>query len=315
MTISTKRPGRTGHAALRAVAAAWLVAFFLLSVGGVRLAAQDQAPGGIQAGSHCLWRVQSETTSVYLVGSVHLLKADNYPLSPAIEKAFRDSQRLVLELKLDDVNPQNQGTILAKGRLDPGTTLEGIVSPKTYGMLRERVKQVGIPVQALDPFKPWVAALMLTTLKLKQLGYDPQYGVDHYFTRKAKQEGKEISGLETFEFQIDLFDRLSLPEQESLLLQTISELDVMEREFNDLVRAWVQGDTAALEKILLASFRDFPEIYRRMVVDRNRAWAGEVEKMLAGNEKTIVVVGAGHLVGKEGLAELLRAKGYAVEQQ
>jgi uncharacterized protein YbaP (TraB family) len=213
------------------------------------------------------------------------------------------------------VNPQDQGTMLAKGRLDPGTTLEGIVSPKTYGLLRERVKQVGIPVQALDPFKPWVAALMLTTLKLKKLGYDPQYGVDHYFTRKAKQEGKEISGLETFEFQIDLFDRLSLPEQESLLLQTISELDVMEREFNDLVRAWVQGDTAALEKILLASFREFPEIYRRMVVDRNRAWAGEVEKMLAGNEKTIVVVGAGHLVGKEGLAELLRAKGYAVEQQ
>src|SRR5215471_4026210 len=176
--MNTKGPGRTRPAALRAGAAAWLVAFFLLCVWGARLAAQDRAPDGIQAGSHCLWRVQSETTSVYLVGSVHLLRADNYPLSPAIEKAFRDSQRLVLELKLDDVSSQDQGTILAKGRLDPGTTLEGIVSPKTYGLLRERVKQVGIPVQALAPFKPWVASLMLTTLKLKQLGYDPQYGVD-----------------------------------------------------------------------------------------------------------------------------------------
>ena len=301
--------------ALRARAAGWLVVLFLLCGWGARLAAQEQAPGEIQAGSHCLWRVQSGANAVYLVGSVHLLKAANYPLSPAIEKAFSESQRLVLELNLDDVNPQVQGTMLAKGRLDPGTTLERIVAPKTYGLLQERAKEIGIPVQALDPFKPWVAALTLTTLKLKKLGYDPQHGVDQYFTRKAKQEGKEISGLETFEFQIDLFDHLSLPEQESLLLQTINELDVMEREFNNLVAAWDRGDTSALEKILLASFREFPEIYRRMVVDRNRAWVGEVEKMLARNEKAMVVVGAGHLVGKEGLVELLRAKGYAVEQR
>ncbi len=313
--MKTGRADTKRHTTLRVRAGAWLVVVILFCGWGARLAAQDQPPGEIRPGRHSLWKVQSGTHVVYLVGSVHLLKAANYPLSPAIEKAFSESRRLVLELKLDEVNPQAvQEAMLAKGRLEPGTTLKGIVSPETYGLLQRRAKEIGIPVQALDPFKPWVVALTLTTLKLQKLGYDPQHGIDQYFTRKAKQEGKEISGLETFEFQIDLFDHLSLSEQEALLLETMNELDVMENEFNNLVEAWVQGDTSALEKILLASFREYPEIYQRMVVDRNRGWMGEIGKILMRNEIAIVVVGAGHLVGREGLVELLRAKGYEVEQ-
>jgi uncharacterized protein YbaP (TraB family) len=286
----------------------------LLLCGFAELGGQEQAAQEL-ARRHCLWRVQSGTGTVYLLGSVHLLKAEHYPLSAVMDRAFAESRRLILEVKLDAVKPQvMQETVLVKGRLGPGQTLQGLLAPAHYALLSERAAAMGVPPQALDQFKPWMAALTLTTLKLRQLGYDPRYGVDQHFTRKAQEQGKDIQGLESFEFQFNLFEQLPSGLQEQLLLQTLEEMTVIEKQFESLIRAWIHGDGADLEKILLASFRGYPEIYQRLVVDRNREWLGQIEKFLALSDTTMVVVGAGHLVGREGLVELLRAKGYGVEQ-
>ena len=291
------------------------VLFLLLHGGATQLGAQEQATQEVRDRRHSLWQVRSPTSTVYLLGSVHVLKAEHYPLGRPIEKAFNDSRKLILELKLDTLNPQLvQESMLVKGRLEPGQTLQKLLAPTTYALLKRRAEGMGVPVQALEPFKPWVAALTLTMLKLQQLGYDSRHGVDQYFSRKAQQEGKEILGLESFEAQINLFEHLLLPVQEAFLLQTLKDLEVMEKQFQSLLDAWMRGDAPALEKILLASFREYPEIYQRIVVDRNREWLAQLEKILAQNENAMVVVGAGHLVGGEGLIELLRAKGYGVQQ-
>jgi uncharacterized protein YbaP (TraB family) len=222
---------------------------------------------------------------------------------------------VTLELLWDDINPQVvQTAMLTKGRLEAGGSLKSRLAPDSYDLLKRRAEELGIPVEGLDSFKPWVVALTLTTLKLQKLGYDPQYGVDRYLARKAQQAGKELSGLESFDFQIHLFDQLSPDEQEKLLLQTLRDFEVVEKEFVRLVDAWVAGNTAVLEKILLASFRDFPEIYVRMVVERNRRWLVELERILERDEVTLVVVGVGHLVGSESLVAMLKNQGYGVEQ-
>jgi uncharacterized protein YbaP (TraB family) len=290
----------------------WLMLAFLL-YGLAGLGAQEQTAELPER--HCLWRIQSPTGTVYLLGSVHVLRAEHYPLSAVIERAFAESRRLILEVKLDAVKPQRmQETILVKGRLAPGQTLKEVLAPAHYAQLSERAAAMAVPIQALDPFKPWMAALTLTMMKLRQLGYDPRHGVDQYFTRKAQEQGKDIEGLESFEFQFNLFERLPARLEEQLLLQTLEDMDVIEKQFDSLIRAWRRGDSEGLEEILSASFRGYPEIYKLLVVDRNREWLGQIEKFLAQNETTMVVVGAGHLVGREGLVELLRAKGHRVEQ-
>jgi uncharacterized protein YbaP (TraB family) len=304
---------RTGTGRLL-FAGSWLI-FLLLFFERVAQPGTQESTPGTRTGKHCLWKIQSKTNTVYLLGSVHVLRAEHYPLSPVIERVFHDSRKVTLELLFDDINPQVvQTAMLAKGKLEAGGSLKTTLAPDAYGLLKRHAEELGIPVESLDSFKPWVVALTLTTLKLQKLGYDPQHGVDRYLARKAQQAGKEISGLESFEFQIHLFDRLSPDEQEKLLLHTLRDFEVVEKEFARLVGAWVEGDTAVLEKILLASFRDFPEIYARMVVERNRRWLDELERILGRDEVTLVVVGAGHLVGSESLIAMLKNQGYGVEQ-
>ncbi|MGH7845003.1 MAG: TraB/GumN family protein [Candidatus Binatia bacterium] len=311
------KPRTTGTQKWARILGAAGTAFFLLLHGGEpRFAAQEQATQELRERRHSLWQVRSPTSTLYLLGSVHLLKPEHYPLGRPIEEAFDDSRKLVLEIRLDNLNPQVvQGSMLAKGRLEPGQTLQKLLAPTTYALLKRRAEEMRVPVQALEPFKPWVAALTLSMLKLQQLGYEARHGVDQHFARKARQEGKEILELESFEAQINLFEQLLLPVQEAFLLQTLKDLEVMEKQFQSLLDAWMRGDAAALETILLASFREHPEIYRRIVADRNRGWLAQLEKILAQNENAMVVVGAGHLVGEEGLIELLRARGYGVEQR
>ncbi|HWP57680.1 MAG TPA: TraB/GumN family protein [Candidatus Acidoferrales bacterium] len=311
MRSEAHRRGQSWRAGLlRAGLALWL----LCGLGQPQPHAEEQAAAARQERSS-FWRVRSGKGTVYMLGSVHLLKPEHYPLSPAIEKAFASSARLVLEVNLDTVNAEGvQQAVLARGRLEPGQTLRSVLRPASYALLKQQAEAMGVPLQALETLKPWLVALTLTTVKLRQLGYDPEHGIDRYFLRKAKEQNKQILGLETLEFQVGLLDQMTPRLQELFLLQTLEDLDVLEQQFARLVDAWKQGDAAGLEKILMASFKEYPEVYERMVVDRNRKWLAEVEKLLEGDESALVVVGAGHLVGKEGLIELLRARGYAVEQ-
>ena len=263
-----------------------------------------------------LWKVSKGPSSVYVLGSIHYLRSENYPLKKAILDAFETSKRLVLEIDLNATSGEAaQRVMLEKALFRDGTSLPQNISAETYQLAAERAAQLGIDIGIFNPMKPWFAAMNLIAIKLKALRLDPRRGVDQYLAGEAKRRGKPTSGLETVEFQIGLLDQLSKKNQEAMLRETVRELDLLDRNIDEIVRAWIEGDEAVLAKLLLAGMVEFPEIHQKVIVERNRRWAPEIEKLLEQGSGALIVVGAAHLVGPDGVIEMLKTKGYSVEQK
>lgn len=265
-----------------------------------------------------LWRVSSadSSNSLYLAGSIHLLKRTHYPLKKVIEDALNDSNKLVLEIDLQSSTAeQAQALTLAKGIYRDGTNLQQHIAAETFSLLEKRAKDLGFDSRMFNPMKPWVAALTLTALKLQKLGFDPNYGVDQYLAGRARDKGKPTAGLETLEFQIGLLDQMAKAEQESMLLQTLKDFDRLDGYVEDIVQSWAKGDTRAVEELLHAGAKEFPDLHEKLYLARNRRWLPQIERLIEQGGNSMVVVGAAHLVGKEGMIELLKQKGYKVEQQ
>jgi len=254
-------------------------------------------------------------TSVYLVGSVHLLSKDYYPLSPALDAAFKDSDLLVEEIDMGDMQePETQLRLLTQGMLPAGQSLDNVVSADTFALMSKTVTGMGLPVEPLRQFKPWSLALTLMSLTWANAGFDPNLGLDKHFYDLARTEQKLIQGLETIEFQISRFDEMSAPLQDRLLAETLREMSTATETVTKLADAWRSGDLEGIERLALQDLRQEPEIYKRLLVDRNRNWLPKIEALFNRRGRAFVVVGAAHLVGQDGLLQLLKGKGYAVEQ-
>lgn len=262
-----------------------------------------------------LWRVRSEKNSIYILGSIHFLPKGSYPLKKSMEEAFDAAKKLVFEIDLQSATPEKaQQITIEKGLFRDGATLQQSISKETYDLTERRARDLGVDLRAMSPLKPWLAALTLTTLKLQKLGFDPASGVDRYLAERAKRSGKPTGGLESLEFQIGLFDGLSRRDQEMMLRETLKELELLDQGIERIMRSWFSGEVGAIEELLLAGMREYPEVYEKIIVERNRRWLPQMEKLLAQGESALVVVGAAHLVGKEGVIELLKQRGYTVEQ-
>jgi uncharacterized protein YbaP (TraB family) len=263
-----------------------------------------------------LWRVSNQEHSIYLLGSIHYLKKENFPLHKAILDAFNASKSLVLEIDLNRVSPQAaQRVTLEKAIYRDGETLQQNVSQQTYQLTEQRAEALGIDMKIMAPMKPWFVALTLMAIKFQQIGLDPNLGVDHYLAGRAKSSGKTTSGLETLEFQVGLLDQMSKRDQESLLRETVDELDLLDENLNRIVQSWLKGDSDSLAALLLAGMKEYPELHEKMILDRNRRWIAQIEKIIAQGGGAMVVVGAAHLVGKDGVIEMLKARGYRLEQR
>lgn len=287
----------------------WTVCVVLLAVASLasQLNAEEKS---------FLWKVKSDKGAIYLLGSIHYLKRENYPLKKSIQAAFDHSRTLVLEIDPQRETPeQAQRVMFEKALYRDGTTLRQNVSPETYRLVEQRARELGIDLAQMNRFKPWFVALSLTSAKLQKMGFDSSFGLDRYLAAQAKNGGKTIRGLETLRFQIRLLDQFSPSEQDSLLRQTLKELDLLDKNVEAIIQSWNSGNADALERLLLAGMKDYPDVYKKIVIDRNRRWLPHVVKMLKQGEKALVVVGAAHLVGKQGLVELLKQRGYNLEQQ
>ena len=262
-----------------------------------------------------IWKASRGQSVVYLVGSVHLLSKDYYPLSPALDKAFKECDLLVEELHLGQMaQVESQMTILMRGMLPAGQTLDKVVSPATFKLVSERVKSLGLPIEPLTRFKPWALALTLLGLEWQAAGFDAELGLDKHFFDQAVAAGKEVQGLETIEFQISRFDEMTMEEQDRMLASTLRELETEKAAVTTLADAWKAGDAATVEKIVLQELRKEPGMYRRLLVDRNKDWIPKIEALFSRKGRSFVVVGAAHLVGPDGVLALLKAKGYKIEQ-
>ena len=154
----------------------------------------------------------------------------------------------------------------------------------------------------------------MTALQLQKLGFDPNYGVDRYLVERAVKSGKTIVGLETVAFQIGLIDQLPESDQESMLRQSLKEMDLLDRGLDQIVRAWSTGDVHYVGGVVTERYAEYPAVHQTVIVDRNRRWLPRIEKMIELGESMLIAVGAAHLVGKDGVIELLKARGYTVEQ-
>lgn len=263
-----------------------------------------------------LWHVSRDDKGIFLLGSIHYLRKDHYPLNPAILNAFDSSSRLILEIDLNQTPADAvQRMTLEKATFPNGGSLLQTVSPDTFDLAARRAKELGVDIRALNPMKPWFVSLTLLAIKLQSMGLDAQFGVDRYLAERARRGGKPIGGLETLEFQLGMFDQLSQREQESMLRETVSELGRLEQKIHEIVQSWLKGDGDRLAALLLAGSDEYPELHQRIVVDRNRRWLADIESLLQQGGGAMVVVGAAHLVGQDGVVEMLKAKGYTVEQR
>jgi len=266
---------------------------------------------------HFLWSVRDAKGSVaHLLGSIHVLTPDFYPLSPAVEAVFDKSKVLVEEVDIDEMsNPTTLLPILAKAMFTDGTTLEKAVSPATFAEVKKRADKAGLPMIALSRMKPWMAAVALTAPILKAAGYDAELGVDKHFFDKAKKSNLERRALETVAYQLDRFDSLSPAMQETILKATLDDLDTQLTNVKEVANAWAAGNTTTMERLMLTAMLESPELYQKFLVARNQNWMAPIEKCLLENSGCFIVVGAAHLVGPHGLPTLLQKKGYVVTQQ
>ena len=264
---------------------------------------------------HFLWSVEGRKATVYLLGSIHLLKKDSYQLPAAIDTIFSCCNKIVFETDLDGMKkPEAQNKMMTLGMYPAGQTLEKNISEDTYTLLRESLQDSGIPIQRFEQFKPWFIAINLAGLELERMGFDPALGVDRQFFDRAKKDGKEMLYLETNEFQINLFGRLNRQKQEILLRQTLQELDIIETRFQEMIHAWRTGDYELFNSIISKSFHEYPYLYNRLFVRRNRNWVPEITKLMNQQGDALIIVGAGHLVGKDSVINLMKKRGYKVNQ-
>lgn len=264
-----------------------------------------------------LWEVSPATSTVYILGSIHFAKEDFYPLDETIEQVFDKSDILVVEINVTEADQFKTQELLNKiGLYFGGETLEKHLSKETLKLLKLRLNKLGISIEQVNKYKPWSLALNLVTLEFQRLGFSPQYGIDVYFLKKAKGS-KKILELETFDYQINLLNNFSDYEQDLFLLETLVGFDNFESEIDKVIDAWSSGDAEIMEGILTKSLIECPQllsIYEKFLYERNRNMVSKIEKFLKTGENYFIVVGAAHLIGKNGIIQLLKQKGYVVKQ-
>lgn len=270
-----------------------------------------------QTGKNFLWKVEGEAGGVaYLLGSLHVLTPEWYPLSATINQAFAESKTLVEEIDFDEASdPTLMMAALARAMLTDGRTLDQIVAPEVFAEVKRRAEKSGLPVVALQRMKPWLVAITLMAPTLQAAGFKPELGVDRHFFDRAKASGMKRRALETLAYQLDRFDQLSPSLQEDLLKTTMEELDIAVAGVTEMAQAWAFGNVASMEKMTLAALQESPELYKRLLLERNTNWVPHIESCLKEKTGCFIVVGAAHLVGPDGLPTLLGKKGYKVTQQ
>ena len=285
-----------------------LVVLCLLSFAIVGRAQADGA-------HHSLWVVKGHGNQMVLLGSVHMLRPDASGLPAEALQAYEHSAALVMEVDLNSVKPEDMMLSMSTlGMLPQEQTLEQALGPELYARFSTQAAKDGLDVAMLARMQPWMAALMLDQMQMTRLGYASALGVDEQLAQRAAADHKRIVGLETMDEQLGLFAHLSLAQQQRYLRYTLDEHERAADELTAMVAAWQAGDTRSLENLLAEGFRDFPDLYRTLTAERNHRWLDTLVPLLNGTQDYLVVVGALHLVGKEGLVALLRGRGYSVEQ-
>jgi uncharacterized protein YbaP (TraB family) len=295
---------------MRRLAIRWRLLGLTLSC--VVLSSAVRADGGL----HALWELHGKHNTVYILGSIHVLRPTDYPLAPAVLNAYGNAKSIFMEVNLQEIDSQQmQMELLASARLPEGKTLPDILGKERYARAGALAREVGIDISIFDAFAPWFVAEAISQLQLQQLGFQPTSGVEMFFLEHARSDGKSVAGLETVHDQIALFTALSLDAQADYLISSLEEAHDLPKEVDDLVHAWQRGDTVWFADQLKSEFGRDPALYQSVLVARNRKWVPKIEALLNDNQNYLVIVGTGHLVGQGSVIELLGKDGIVATQR
>lgn len=259
-----------------------------------------------------LWVVKDEDTTIYLFGTVHILKPGMGWFDDGVKEAFDKSDRLVLEMV--EPSPAESQALFMKLAMDQsGKTLRSKMTDADRAVYESAMKKIGVPVEGLDPFDPWAAAVTVSVVAMQQKGFDINSGAEKQLTAAAKASNKPITGVETMEFQLGVFDSMSEAEQIRFLVETARTIDDAEANMDRMVELWAKPDPEGLA-LLMNDGLTSPALYTALLTNRNANWARWVKTQLEKPGTTFMAVGAGHLSGATSLPVLLSAYGINAER-
>jgi uncharacterized protein len=283
----------------------------LLALTCLGLAAAVRADGAL----HSLWELHGKHNTVYILGSIHVLRPTDYPLPLVVLDAYSGAKTVFMEVNLEEMDSsQVQSELLSSALLPEGKSLPDVLGRQRYERAAGLAHDVGVELSTFDKFAPWFAAEAISQLQLTQLGFQPQSGVEMYFMERARGDGKTVAGLETVHDQISLFDAMSMDAQAEYLLASLEQARDLPKEVDAMVRAWQRGDTGWFEEEMKTEMGRDPQLYQSVLMMRNRKWVPKIEALLNDDRNYLVIVGTGHLVGQGSVIQLLRKDGIAATQ-
>jgi len=262
-----------------------------------------------------VWSVTNGNNTVYLGGTMHLLRPSDYPLPEEYEQAYQASSEIYFETDISAMNDLSvQAQMLQQLTYSDGRTLESVLNEEAYSALSEHVASIGMPMEMLQTFKPGLLVSTLQIFEFQRLGFTPQ-GVDTYFNTRAISDAKTRGQLETVQEQIGFLAAMGEGNESEFILLSLSDLDETEEVMEAMIQAWRSGDNAKLSEMFVIDMKaEAPELYDALLVQRNLNWLPLIDQMLTDEDTEFVLVGAAHLVGEDGLLNLLSARGYQIKQ-
>jgi uncharacterized protein YbaP (TraB family) len=262
-----------------------------------------------------MWQTQGDHNRIYILGSIHLLRTSDYPIPSVIYEAYEEAETLIMELDMDDMDPmETQALVLELGMLKDGHTLQDKLGSRNYAEAVKLAEAIDIPLAMLAGTKPWLAAVTVETMMLTRVGFDPANGIEMHLMSRAANDNKNVTGLETARQQIEMLNDLSGKAQNEMFMQVLAEGGQIEAILDEIIDAWRNGDTAFMEETLLSDMAGSRELYQSIVVDRNKNWVRQISELLDDDDDYLIVVGTMHLIGEDGVPQLLRNRGMQVEQ-
>jgi len=266
-------------------------------------------------GQTSVWKIQKNNETIYLGGTIHLLRSQDYPLPVEFEKAYQHSNSIYFETDLQTLESQAmQKTIISSLVYKNGRKLSTILSADVYAALNRHAQSRGLNIQQFDNFKPAMILLSLTVLELQSLGINTQ-GVDKYYLNKTIKDKKHIGQLESVQTHINYIASMGRGNENNLILQSLKDFKETKKKFKKIIQAWRDGEDQTLYELFVADMKkQMPTLYNSILVERNNNWMPVLRSLFKNNKTEFVLVGAAHLVGEEGLLQQLKNQGFSVQR-